>query len=83
MHIEKWCHGCKVTVSDWIDKQRSIWVYVECFAPGQAISRPPIWTESIIIPREQEATVISYLDSIVWNICTRPAKEPRREGVTA
>ena len=69
MNIVKWCHGCRATVSDWIGEDRPIRIDVECFAPGQSISAPPIWAKALIVPREQEQTVREYLDSIVYNCC--------------
>lgn len=71
MYIETWMHGCKVTVSDWIGKDKNgetpIRIGVEYIRPGGAISRPA-WEKAIYVARRDQDTVRMYLDSIVNHI---------------
>ncbi len=74
MRIETWLHGCWVTVSDWwkADKDGTlpIWIYVEYFTPGSAISNPA-WSKNLLCPRAEENTVITHLDSIINAVIER------------
>lgn len=67
MYIEKWLHGCRVTVSEWIGKDADgktpLRIGVEYFKPGAAITRPE-WERAIYCPRRECQTIIDHLDSI-------------------
>lgn len=48
MDIEDWIEGFKVRIFPWIDG-KSIYVNVQYFAPGQSISKPPVWDKTAYI----------------------------------
>mgnify|MGYP000870281352 CR=1 FL=1 len=48
MEIEKWIRGYKVRSFPWIDG-KCIYFNVQYYAPGQAISNPPVWDKTVYI----------------------------------
>lgn len=73
MYYQKWCHGCRVTVSDWIGKDESgkipIRIDIEYFAPGTSTASAPVWEKAIICPRSEEDIIYNRLDSIAYSAC--------------
>lgn len=74
MRIEKWIRGCRVTVSDWIGKDKDgetpIRIGVEYIAPGHSVNDVE-WERVIYCPRREEQKIFDYLDSIVNAMCNR------------
>ena len=65
MNIEKWIGYYKVLVTDWIDK-KNIYIHIEEYKPGGAISARNIVREkSFLVPKEEEYKVRDFLDSVV------------------
>lgn len=48
MEIDKWVNSCKVRSFPWIDGKQ-IYFNVQYFAPGQSISKPPVWDKTVYI----------------------------------
>ncbi len=74
MYQQKWIHGCRVTVSDWIgedrDGQTPIRIGVEYFKPGSSLSSP-IREDVLYCPRCEEPVIKNRLDSIVFALISR------------
>ena len=69
MYLEKWLHGCRVSVAPWLNGKHRIGV--ENFAPGASLSQPPKWERAMYIDDSSLDTAIFYLDSVVWNMIYR------------
>lgn len=52
MRLERWEGDCKVVAFPWIDGE-NIYVNVQCFRGGQAISHPPVWDRTAYIKDDE------------------------------
>lgn len=69
MEIDSWISGYKVRSFPWIDG-KSIYFSVSYYAPGQALSKPPVWEKVVyIVDNEAAKRVIkNFLNTVVENI---------------
>lgn len=66
MEIDRWVGAYRVRSTPWIDGKR-IYFNVRYYAPGQAVSKPPVWDKTIYITDNDEGRNIlnNFLHSIV------------------
>jgi len=66
MEIDKWILGYKVRSFPWIDK-KSVYLNVQYYAPGQAISKPPVWDKTVYITDNVagQNMIEQYIDTLV------------------
>lgn len=69
MEIDNWFGSCKVRAFPWIDGKR-IYFNVQCYAPGQSISKPPVWDKTVYITDNEAGRRIAYefTDSLVEHV---------------
>lgn len=69
MNIDKWIGSYKIRVFPWIDNKR-IYCNVQYYAPGQSISRPPIWDKTVYITDNAAGRrlIYEFTDSLVEHI---------------
>lgn len=66
MEIDDWVDGYKVRSFPWIDGE-NIYMSVSYYAPGQAISKPPVWEKTVYIKDNETARILikDFLHSVV------------------
>ncbi len=52
MEIDEWVGGYKVRAFPWVDG-KSIYFSVSYYAPGQALSKPPVWEKLAYITNNE------------------------------
>lgn len=69
MNIDKWINGYKVRAFPWIDNKR-IYFNVQYYAPGQSISRPPVWDKTVYITNNEagQRLVNDFTHSLVEHV---------------
>lgn len=74
MEIDTWIAGYKVRSFPWVD-QNKIYFNVQYYAPGQSLSRPPVWDRTVYIKNNAsgQRVVRKFTDSLVRHIATMPA----------
>jgi len=66
MELDKWVGSCKIRSFPWVDGKR-IYFNVQYFAPGQSISRDPVWDKSVYITDDDAGRrlVYDFTDTLV------------------
>ena len=69
MEINKWINGYKIRSFPWVDGKQ-IYFNVQYFAPGQSISKPPVWDKTVYITDNAagQRLVNELTDSLVEHI---------------
>ena len=62
MNLDKWVSGCKVNIFPWID-HKHIYVNVQYFKPGQSLSRPPVWENTVFIVDDDAGRFLAYTNT--------------------
>lgn len=65
MDIDKWVSGYKVRSFPWVDG-KTIYFNVSYYAPGQSLSRPPVWEKTAYVTDNEagQRVVNSFTDSL-------------------
>lgn len=74
MNIDTWIAGCKVRSFPWID-HKTILFNVQYYAPGQSLSKPPVWDRTVYIVDNaaRRRVICEFAHSLVTYISTLPA----------
>lgn len=84
MEIDDWVEGYKVRSFPWIDGKR-IYFNVQYFAPGQSISRPPVWDKTVYITDNPAGQRIlnEFLHTLVEYVARMQIREGTEVVLTA
>ena len=84
MEIEKWISGYKVRSFPWID-WKHIYFNVQYYAPGQAISKPPVWDKTVYITDNEagQNLVSNFTHSLVEYVASMKIVADTKVVITA
>lgn len=84
MEIEKWIGGYKVRSFPWIDRKH-IYFNVQYYAPGQAISKPPVWDKTVYITDNEagQNLVSNFTHSLVECVASMQIVADTKVVITA
>jgi hypothetical protein len=69
VEIDKWISSYKVRSFEWIDGKR-IYFNVQYYAPGQSISKPPVWDKTVYITNNEagQRLINNFTHSLVEHV---------------
>ncbi len=84
MEIDKWILGYKIRSFPWVDK-KNIYFNVQYYAPGQSISKPPVWDKTVYITNNVagQNMVEQYTDSLVEYVSRMKIPKDAKVIITA
>ncbi|MGI6225700.1 MAG: hypothetical protein ACOYJ1_05520 [Peptococcales bacterium] len=84
MELDKWIGSCKVRAVPWIDGKR-IYFNVQYYAPGQSITKPPVWDKSVYITDNAagQRLVHEFTDSLVNYVARMQIRQHDEVTITA
>ena len=84
MEIEKWIGGYKVRSFPWINGKH-IYFNVQYYAPGQAISKSPVWDKTVYITENEAGRnlVNNFTDSLIEYVASMSIVDNTQVVITA